>query len=433
MKNTSTLIITLVLSLSLWVVQAEARIYISVDQPSEKKFPVAVANLDGGSGNWSKKLPEVIRKDLTLTALFDVIPPEQYPKGEVNHQAWNLIGAQAVVMGKVGEGGKGGVTVQLTLVDPALGQEILKKTYAASNKDFIKVAHLFADEIMLAMTGEKGVFSTRIAYTQVTGKRKKEIGVMDMDGYNAKVITKDRSISLSPAFSPDGSRIAYTTFTKNGSAEVAVVGSGGGVGKKVTSNGSINVSPAWNPGGSLTVAAAMGGSDTNLYLVGLAGGILRRLTNTFGIDVNPAYAPDGSSMLFASERAGKLHIFKADTSGGSVERLTFVGSQNDNPAWSPKGDKIAFQSLSGGWAIFIMNPDGSNIQRLTSEIGCESPTWAPNGRFIAAGCGGKVHLMREDGNNLTAVGPGGSFQPSWGPDNSPAKDSTATNTLAPTP
>ena len=113
---------------------------------------------------------------------------------------------------------------------------------------------------------------------------------------------------------------------------------------------------------------------------------------------------------FRRKRNYSFHIFR-----GSGDRLTFVGSQNDNPAWSPKGDKIAFQSLSGGWDIFIMNTDGSMIQRLTSKGNCESPTWAPNGRFIAASCGGRIHLMREDGTNLTAVGPGGSLQPSWGP------------------
>jgi TolB protein len=131
--------------------------------------------------------------------------------------------------------------------------------------------------------------------------------------------------------------------------------------------------------------------------------------------VNPSWAPDGSAFVFASERAGKLHLFKADAGGGGVERLTFVGSQNDNPAWSPKGDKIAFQSLAGGWDIFVMNTDGSQIQRLTSMGNCESPTWAPNGRFIAASCGGRVVVMREDGSNVTPVGPGGSHQPSWGP------------------
>jgi TolB protein len=276
------------------------------------------------------------------------------------------------------------------------------------------VAHHFADEVMRELTGEQGVFSTQIAYVQA-GKKVKEIGVMDMDGGNARSITKDKTIDLSPAFSPDGGRIAYTTFSRNENMEVAIVGAGGGPSKRLTMNGSVNLSPAWSPSGALTIASAAGGDDTDLYVLNMNGDLTKKLAPSYGIDVNPSWSPDGSAFVFASERAGKLHLFRADAGGGGVERLTFVGTQNDNPAWSPKGDKIAFQSLSGGWDIFIMNTDGSQIQRLTSTGNCESPTWAPNGRFIAASCGGKVVVMREDGSNATPVGPGGSHQPSWGP------------------
>jgi TolB protein len=283
----------------------------------------------------------------------------------------------------------------------------LGKTYITHDKENSIVAHHFADEIMKELTGERGVFSTKISYVQVT-KKAKEIGVMDMDGGNAHVMTKDKTVNLSPAWSPGG-QIAYTTLTKTGSWEIALVG-----GKRVTANGGTNLSPAWTPGGALTIAAE-GGGDTEIYQVSLGGDLVRRITHSYGIDINPSWSPNGSAFVFASERAGKLHIFKADASGGGADRLTFVGTQNDNPVWSPKGDKIAFQSLAGGWDIFVMNTDGSMLQRLTSNGNCESPTWAPNGRFIAASCGGKITLMREDGSNMTPVGPGGVRQPAWGP------------------
>lgn len=415
----------LIVFIFLFSMRAEARIYIQIDQPSEKKFPVAVVNLvpvnRGGSKDWDRKIPDKIRNDLNLTGLFDIIPPEQYPASPgarsvnpatIEFPPWTLIGVQAVINGSY-TNAKGGVQVDLHLYDPFLGQHLLGRTYFTNEKELSVAAHHFADEIMKELTGERGVFSTRIAYTQVS-KRTKEIGVMDMDGGRAGTITRDKTINLSPAWSPNGGQIAFTTFGKGGgSPEIAVIGSGGGAAKRVTSNGTINVSPAWSPNGTLTVASALYG-DTEIYLMSLSGNILGRLTNSFGIDVNPSWSPDGSQFVFASERAGRLHLFKG-SAGGGAERLTFVGTQNDNPVWSPKGDKIAFQSLSGGWDIFIMNADGSMIQRLTSAGNCESPTWAPNGRFIAASCGGQVNLMREDGSNLTPVGPKGSVQPAWGP------------------
>ncbi len=402
---------------------AHARIYIQIDQPSEKKFPVAVASLvatsGGSSGDWSKKTAEIIRKDLGLTNLFDIIPEKEFPDSAgarsvnpatIQFPPWTLIGAQALVNGGYVKG-KGRVQVTMNLYDPLIGQLLVSKSYNAGEKEMSVVAHHFADAIMEALTGEPGVFSTKIAYTQMVKKKQKEIGVMDMDGLNAHAITKEKTISLSPAWSPDGGAIAFTIFNRDGAAELAIVGSGGGAVHRVTSNGSINVSPAWTPSGALTVASAMNG-DTDLYIMNRNGSVVRRLTDSYGIDVNPSWAPDGSAFVFASERAGKLHIFKGGAGGGGVERLTFSGSQNDNPVWSPKGDKIAFQGTAGGWAIFVMNTDGSLIQRLESG---ESPTWAPNGRFIAFSRGGRVTLMREDGANPTAVGPGGSLQPAWGP------------------
>lgn len=404
---------------------AHARIYIQIDQPSEKKFPVAIADLvpvdRGRSKEWSEEIPQIIEDDLKLTGLFDIISPDQYPTGPgalspdpsaIQFPPWTLIGAQALVTGSYSNA-KDGIQIQLHLYDPFLGQHLLGRTYVTNSKDKSVVANHFADEVVKELTGEPGVFSTRIAYTQVV-KKGKEIGVMDMNGRNARVITRDKTIDISPAWSPNGQQIAYTTFAKDASQQVVVTGSSGGPSRRVTSNGAINISPAWSPGGALTLVSALNG-DPEIYLMNLGGDILQRLTNSFGIDVNPAWAPDGSAFVFASERAGRLHLFKAGASGGGVERLTFVGTQNDNPAWSPKGDKIAFQSLSGGWDIFVMNTDGSMIQRLTSTGANESPTWAPNGRFIAFSSGGQVTLMREDGSNVTPVGPKGSVQPAWGP------------------
>ncbi len=419
--------------LSLFCAQiAEARIYVQIDQASEKKFPVAIAPLvpdnHRNSGDWNTHIPDKIKKDLELTGLFEIISASQYPKSPgalsvdpamIQFPPWALMGAQALVNGSYSNA-KGGVQVTLSLYDPVIGQRLLNRTYVTRDDDMSVVAHHFADEIMKELTGERGVFSTKIAYVQAV-KKGKEIGVMDVDGDHARLITKDRSINLSPSWSPDGSKIAYTTFSgRGGTPEVAIIGAtGGGATKRITANGTVNVSPTWTPNGQLTISSAMHG-DTDIYLMSLTGDVVKKITGSFGIDVNPSWSPDGSHLVFASERAGRLHLFKADANGGSVERLTFVGVQNDNPAWSPKGDKIVFQSLEGNWDLFVMNTDGSMLQRLTSGQGNnESPSWAPNGRFIVFSStqtgSTKVTLMREDGSNVTPIGESGTLQPSWGP------------------
>ncbi len=410
---------------------AEARLYILVDEPSEKRFPIAIVDLLPETGrkskDWSIEFAQKIRSDLELTNLFDLIDATDFPTqpeafspnpATIQFPPWSLIGAQALVIGSYSLG-DGKVKISLHLYDPLIGQHLFSQNYEAKEDEISVVAHHFADEIMRVLTGERGVFSTQIAFVCLSGK-KKEICTMDMDGGRPRQLTKDRSINLSPVWSPNGKQIAFSSYKKGGDAEIFTVSSGG-ESVQITSNGAINISPTWTPGGQLTLASAMGG-DVELYLASPRGKILRRLTKSFGIDVNPCWSPDGNSVVFASERAGRLHLFRANAEGGAVQRLTFVGYHNDNPAWSPRGDKIVFQGMDmGNWDLFIMNADGSMVQRLTVDSGNnESPSWAPNGRFITFSSSrngpSQIFIMRDDGSHQTHVGPkSGALQPSWSP------------------
>jgi len=421
----------LLLGLLVPVSKSEGRLYVLIDQPSEKGFPIAVVDLlpigEKKSKGWSHHVGRKIRSDLKLTGLFELIEPEDYPKepqafstdpASVQFGPWSLVGAQGVVLGSYAID-RGSVKVSLALYDPILGQQLVARTYNTRDDEISVVAHHFADEIVLALTGERGIFSTQIAFVCRVGKRK-EICLMDIDGDRVKQLTRERSINLSPAWSPSGKRLAYTSYTRQGNPEIFVLEENGSR-KQVTSNGTINVSPAWTPAGSLTVAAALVG-DTELYLMNSEGEIERRLTNSFGIDINPSWSPDGRSFVFASERAGRLHLFRASADGGALQRLTFVGYHNDNPAWSPRADKIVFQGRDQGhWDLFIMNADGSMIQRLTADQGNnESPTWAPNGRFLAFSSTrngrSQIYVSREDGTNPIPIGPReGATQPAWSP------------------
>ena len=107
---------------------------------------------------------------------------------------------------------------------------------------------------------------------------------------------------------------------------------------------------------------------------------------------------------------------------GTVTQMTFVGD-NGEAYWSPDGKQIIFQSKRDGHGcdkIYIMNADGSNIQRLTIATGSnEHPTFSPDGRLIAFSStregGAAIYLMRADGSNQTRVSKGNGLLPDWGP------------------
>ncbi|MBI4126703.1 MAG: Tol-Pal system beta propeller repeat protein TolB [Deltaproteobacteria bacterium] len=405
---------------------AHARIYIPVNQPSDKKLPIAIPDLVGGG--FGEDVAEIIRNDLTLSGYFQVITPEIYEKRAreegttletIQFNYWQTIEAHALVKGEV-QGSRGKLSVSLRLFDPYAPEMIVGKEYQAGSGDIREIAHRFADEIMEALTGRRGVFNTKITYAMVTNKKQREVYIMDMDGERARAVTKLRSMSLSPAWSPDGSHLVFTSYTK-GRPDLYTIGVDGRGLKRLTENQGANLTPVWSPNGERIIYASSETGEAELYSISPDGANRRRLTQTMGIDLSPDFSPDGSEVVFASERSGNLHVFKMSVHGGATQRLTYVGYQNDLPEWSPLADKIAFSGRdSGTFDIFIMNPDGSNIQRLTIRSGSnEHPTFSPDGRFIAFQSTRDgttaIYLMRADGSNQTRISKHNGMLPQWGP------------------
>ncbi len=408
---------------------ASARIYIPVDQPSDKPFPIAVTDFvnEGGSGGAAEDIPEVIKNDLTLSGYFQLIPKEAFlEKGNgftadsINFAQWTSIEAGGVVKGRVKkEGDK--YTVQIKLFDPYSAQMLVGKQYSATKKDLRSVAHRFSDEIMLALTGMRGIFNTKIAYSASTGRGSKAIYVMDVDGENNQRLTKDSSINIGPSWSPDGSKLTYASY-KKGSPEIYAMDLGSGNVRQITRNGNTNITPEFSADGkSIYFASSLAHSTEIFSAPASGGGRLRQITDVGGINLAPRFTPDGSTMVYGSTRAGRLHVYKGSPESGAAQRLTFVGTHNDSPDISPDGTKIVFCGQdSGAFDIFIMNSDGTNIQRLTVNSGSnEHPRWSPDGRYIVFSStrpeGAGIYMMRADGANQVKISKGGGVLPDWSP------------------
>ncbi|MBI4125412.1 MAG: Tol-Pal system beta propeller repeat protein TolB [Deltaproteobacteria bacterium] len=406
-----------------------ARIYIPIDQPSDKKLPMAITRLvnNGGAGREAETIPAIIQNDLEISSYFQFIPPEAFLESEdsnavtaeaINFDLWTAIEAQALIKGSV-EKAKGRVTVELRLFDPFLKQLLVGKQYRGSEKDLRAMAHRFSDEVMLALTGILGPFNSKITYTAPSKRGNKTIHVMDYDGFNDFQITHPKTISLGSKFSPDGSRVAFTSYA-SGTPEIYIAELGGRV-KQITANGATNITPAFSPDGGTIIFSSSVKGDPDIWIMNTAGRMIAQLTNVYGVDISPLFSPDGSRILFSSERVGNLHVQTMDPSGGNITRLTFVGKFNDTPAFSPDGTKIAFcgRDMEGFFDIFVMNADGSYIQRLTRGDGDNThPSWSADGRFItfaSSRAGEAVYIMRFDGENPAQVSKGFGSLPWWGP------------------
>lgn len=121
------------------------------------------------------------------------------------------------------------------------------------------------------------------------------------------------------------------------------------------------------PDGRLVFKGCSVEGACGLFTSGPGGGAIDLISDNTS-DTAPAPSPDGTQiaiMSFNREGAGNWEIYVMSSSGGNVKRLTTNGANDGLPTWSPDGSTIAFVSdRDGVWAIWAMNPDGSNQRKL---------------------------------------------------------------------
>ncbi len=403
--------------------------------PGAERYPLAVSPLKNlGPGEDAKKLSEgiadTIVRDLNLSGWFKVLDRSAYLEnpqssgvslGSFDFKNWSVIGAEGLVKGTFELQGEE-LTVELRLFDVYQNKQIVGKRYAGLAKDFRRIAHRFADEIILQFTGVQGVFNTRIAYVSTGGGRFKEVYVAHLDGSEKVQVTNNRTINLSPSWSPDGRSILYTSY-KDGNPNLYLFDLFAGKDAKFSSRTGLNLGGKWSPNGKFVAVTLERQGNTDIYLLDTAGSVKQRLTDYPGIDVSPSWSPDGQSLAFVSDRSGSPQIYIMEVESGKTRRLTFSGSYNTSPDWSPKGDKIAYTSRVGGrFHIFTIGVQGGEPQDLTPSSGDnEDPSWSPDGRYIAFSSNRRgpynIYIMQGSGENqqrLTASG-GDDKNPAWSP------------------
>ncbi len=364
---------------------AWAQFRVEISGVGATQVPIAIVKFrDEDRATPSLSLSAIVRADLERSGVFRSIDAP----GALDEAArpvmteWRSRAADALVAGSIGRLADGRFDVRFKLWDVVKGSEIGGQAQAVDASDLRLAAHRIADFIYEKLTGDKGVFSTRIAYVTKGGGRF-TLRVADSDGEGGQVALSSPEPIISPAWSPDGKQLAYVSFESQ-KAVVYTQDASSGARRAIANFRGSNSAPAWSPDGQTLAVTLSRDTGSQLYLMGSGGGTPRRLTTSSAIDTEPAFAPDGRGLYFVSDRGGGPQIYRTSLSGGSVERITFSGAYNISPAISPDGRTLAYISRQGGgYRLHTLDLSGSaQPVALTDTNDDESPSFAPNGRLI---------------------------------------------------
>jgi TolB protein len=375
---------------------AHAQFRVEISGVGATQVPVAVLRFRD-EDKAPQPVSAIIRADLERSGLFATQDPGGVVADELSRPdfaSWRARPVDAMVAGSVSRLADGRYDVRFKLWDVVKGADVTAQAFAVPKEDLRLASHRMADEIYLRLTGEKGIFSTRISYVS-KGSGLYTLWVADADGQGAQEALKGAEPIISPAWSPDGRELAYVSF-EDRKAKVYVQEVASGKRRVIAAFKGSNSAPAWSPDGSQLAVTLTRDGYSQLYLMGRNGDNLRRITNTTAIDTEAAFSADGNQIYFVSDRGGGPQVYRMPANGGSAERVTFQSNYNISPALSPDGRYLAYITRVGGaFKLMLMELASGTTSSLTDTTDDESPSFAPNSRLIiyASRSGGRDVLM----------------------------------------
>lgn len=134
-----------------------------------------------------------------------------------------------------------------------------------------------------------------------------------------------------------------------------------------------------------------------------------------------AFPGFNGKIAFQTFRDGNYEIYLMNPDGTGLQRLTNETPFDGQPAWSADGTKLAFASVYG---IQVMNADGTGRYSVTTNPFHEEPAWSPDGTKIAysyeSADDSEIHVVNVDGTGDVTISnhPDADFNPAWSPDGS---------------
>ncbi len=362
-----------------WLSNTLAILEIEITQGADNAMPIAIYPFDTEEklSSHANFLVTTIGNDLKNSGRF-------YPiNGKTDMEQTRKI--EAIVKGQIVSLNHDKYKISFSLLDAHSQKVLFAKEYIASNGQMRKVAHHLSDTIYEQLLGDRGIFSTKIAYVLVDkrGKRGKYyLQIADSDGHNTHTLLSSRFPLMSPSWSPDGKKISYVSFEGHRAA-IYVQNIATGKREILAKFPGINGAPAWSPDGNKMAMVLTSTGYPKIFTMDLRTKQLKQITDGWYLDTEPSWSPDGNSIIFTSNRGGTPQIYRIHLENKKIERITFSGSYNARAHFVPNKNAIVMLHKEDGMFTIALQELKSGQLTLLAPLGLnESPSIAPNGKMV---------------------------------------------------
>lgn len=410
--------------------------------------PFANGQIPGNSPNTTalpSSVTDIIAADLQNSGRFKAMMGSDtdhmpHQPGDVQIGYWRKQNVNYMIVGSVNRAGGDQYNVKFSLLDvykrnqlganPTLGNQalvLMSQMLTVSGTQLRALAHHISDLIYQKIIGQRGVFSTRIAYVLLRRSANKppvyKLIIADYDGFNPQAILISHQPIMSPAWSPNGQKLAYVSF-ESGQAAIYISDIATGKRRLITRFPGINGAPAFSPDGKQLAVVLSKGRNPNIYIINLMTKQIRQVTRGLAINTEPAWTPDGKSLVFTSDRGGAPQIYQVNLLTNKTKRLTFNGNYNAHASFNTDGKTILLlhrgEDTDGQFGIALFDV-ASGVMQVLADDNDQSPSLAPNGSMVIyakqSQGRGELAMVSTDGRvNLQLPAEQGDVrEPAWSP------------------
>lgn len=336
------------------------------------------------------KCAKVIYDDLDFSDQFDVVwqktdaKPDSVSLKKLFSQGTSLL----IAFFKQGK-----LQMSVSVKDTSSGMVLFNKSVSIEPDDVVRSGHTLASDMLEALTGDRGVCLSTLAFCKAVSPRHKVICTSDYSCKQVSVAVPAKTINLVPRWHTSAPVLFYSQLTKKNNRLMSF----DFCNKKhkvVCSYSGLNMQPGFSPDGTQAVLCLSGGKgNSELYLYDirvcnkLGRRVFKQLTSNGAHNVSPAILRDGNIVFCSNFKTGMPQLYHRDKKTGVTTQLTNGKGYAASPSYCAQTNTLAYtRPVRGTFQLFVLSLDDLECleeQQVTFGAGNKhEPCWSRNGRYL---------------------------------------------------